>query len=294
MQALEITGAGSHPDPPAGQLGDAIEGRELPLAHHPLLDGGDQRLGEGHLLAPGGGDRQVGGHQIPAPLGQIVQQLVLAHRDINDLELELLLGQVGLVQPALESLKLIDQDAVLGSLVEKEKPPLIDHQGPELFFLQDVFEITGLGQQLRLEIRRQQRERAESQQGPDPSPHHDLTTSLWGPVRTVGSVREGACAKSWGVAGSSADRRMPDGKRIVRGITHYTTQREGKSEGQSKTAGKPAVSSRSQRERARISKISFSAVQVNCRRAFRITPSGPRLSSLLLLASAVTCLASAS
>ena len=136
--------------------------------------------------------RQVGRHQIPPPLGEVVQQLVLTHRDIDDLELELLLGEIGLVQPALEALQLIDQDAVLGPLVEEEEAPFIDHQCPELLLLQYVFEIPGLGQELGLdvrgarrgitrlgtEIRRQQRERTEDQQGPNPS-HHEVATFCW-------------------------------------------------------------------------------------------------------------------
>ncbi|MNY35958.1 hypothetical protein D3C86_1704070 [compost metagenome] len=86
-------------------------------------------------------------------------------------------------------MQLIDQDAVLGTLVEEEEAPFIDHQGPEFLLLQYVFEIPGLGQEFGFDvrgarrgitrrgtgIRRQQRERTEDQQGPKPS-HHDVVT----------------------------------------------------------------------------------------------------------------------
>ncbi|MNQ53643.1 hypothetical protein D3C85_676890 [compost metagenome] len=227
VQALVITGAGPYPDPPTGELGDAVEARQLPLAHHPLLDGRDERLGEGDLLAPGRRHRQVGRHQIPPPLGEIVQQLVLTHRDVDDLELELLPGEIGLVQPALEALQLIDQDAVLGTLVEEEEAPFINHQGPEFLLLQYVFEIPGLGQEFGFDvrgarrgitrrgtgIRRQQRERTEDQQGPNPS-HHEVATFCWSTRALRFSAGQGPTrgthdgVPSWHLP--AAERLVPD------------------------------------------------------------------------------------
>ena len=130
LQALVVAGAMTNPDALTGEFAQVMQ-RFPPLGtHHPLLDPLQIRAGEVGLLAAALGGIEAGQSQIALAFAQHGQHLVITHRQESQMHLQLLTGEVTLVQPAFKLAHHGHSQTAGDTLIQIEVGIVVDHQHP--------------------------------------------------------------------------------------------------------------------------------------------------------------------